>query len=42
MGGNEPGPDACPPVHAVQARDVLQLNGLRALTRALRTWLICL
>ena len=31
MGGEEPGQDAGPPVHAVRVRDVLQLDGLGAL-----------
>ena len=35
--GDERGQDADPPVHAVWVRDVLQLNVLRALLRALRT-----
>jgi hypothetical protein len=37
MGGDERGPDARPPVHAVRARDVLQSDGLRALPGALRS-----
>jgi hypothetical protein len=40
--GDERGQDADPPVHAVRVRDVLQLDGLRALLGALRTKLICL
>ena len=35
--GDERGQDADPPVHAVRVRDVLQLDGLRALPGALRT-----
>jgi hypothetical protein len=35
--GDERGQDADPPVHAVRARDVLQLDGLRALLGALRS-----
>jgi hypothetical protein len=37
MGGDERGQDADPAVHAVRVRDVLQLDGLRALLGALRT-----
>jgi hypothetical protein len=37
MGGDEPGQDAGPPVHAVRVRDVLQMDGLRALLGTLRT-----
>ena len=37
MGGDERGQDAGAPVHAVRVRDVLQLDGLRALPGALRS-----
>ena len=37
MGGDQRGQDADPAVHAVRVRDVLQLDGLRALLSALRT-----
>jgi hypothetical protein len=34
MGGDKRGQDADPPIHAVRVRDVIQLDGLRALPGA--------